>query len=147
MTAHLWCICIQKPLWMHHALQGIGKLWHSCTWRSDRCRRRMVEFSRRVFLDPRFLWLRKYYFCTPQSCPPCQRLVGNLLWVKGQGRTLFVLCRTHLEFIPRWHQGTILPRSELWGQVHPMDHAAELKGSRCAWTDEFVRYPTQKFVY
>jgi hypothetical protein len=32
---------------------------------------------------------------------------------EGRGRTLFVLSRTHLEFFPRCHQGTILSRGEL----------------------------------
>ena len=31
----------------------------------------------------------KRFFCTPQSRPPCQGLVGNLLRARGRGRTLF----------------------------------------------------------
>jgi hypothetical protein len=53
------------------------------------------------------------YFRTPQSRPPCQGLVGNLLGARGRGRTLFFLDYTHLEFFPRCHQGTILSRGEL----------------------------------
>jgi hypothetical protein len=60
-----------------------------------------------------FFRSRKDYFRTPESRPPCQGLVGNLLGARGRGRTLFVLGCTHLEFFPRHHQGTILSRGEL----------------------------------
>ena len=83
----------------------------------------MVEAIRMIFLDSWLFWQGEDYFFTPQSYPPCQGLVGNPLWEKGQDRTLSILDRTHLELFPRRHQGTILSRGELWGQVHTMDHA------------------------
>ena len=87
------------------------------------------------------------YFFTTQSRPPCQGLVGNLLWEKGRGGTLSVLSHTHLEFFPRCHKGTILSSGKLWGQVHPMDYVAAAKRSRCAWVDESVPYPTHQVGY
>ena len=104
----------------------------------------MVESIIMIFLRSWLFGPRENYFCTPQSYPPCQGLVGNLLWAKGRDRTLFVLSRTHLEFFLRCHQGTILSRGELWGQVHTMDDVATTKGSRCAWADESVPYPAHK---
>ena len=107
----------------------------------------MVKYARRVFLGHWFLRPRKDYFCTPQSCPSCQRLVKNLLWVKGRGGTLSVLGCAHFELFLRCHQGIILSHGELWAQVHTMDYIAATKGSICAWADEFVPYPAHKVGY
>ena len=107
----------------------------------------MVESIRRIFLSSWFFWPGEGYFCTPQSYPPCQGLVGNLQWENGWDRTLFFLSRTHLEFFLRCHQGKILSRGELWGQVHTMDHAVATMGSRCAWANESVPYPAHKVGY
>ena len=107
----------------------------------------MVESIRRIFLDSWHFWPREDYFSTPQSYPPCQGLVGNLLWEKGRDRTLFVLGRTHLELFPRRHQRTILSHGELWGQVHTMEYVAAAKGSRCTWADESIPYPVHKVGY
>ena len=107
----------------------------------------MVDSIIRIFLGSWLFRSGEECFCTPQSLPPCQGLVGNLLWEKGQDKTLSILSRTHLEFFPRCHQGKILSRGELWGQVHKMDDATTTKGSRCAWADESVPYPTHKVGY
>ena len=107
----------------------------------------MVESIRRIFFGSWLFWPRKDYFFSTQSRPPCQGLVGNLLWEKGWRITLSVLSRTHLEFFPRFHKGTILSNGELWGQVHPMDYAAAAKKSRCAWADESVPYPVHQVGY
>ena len=79
--------------------------------------------------------------------PPCQGLVGNLLWEKGRGGTLFFLGHTHLEFILRCHNGIILSHGEIWGQVHTMDYTVAAKRSRCAWDDEYVPYPPHQVGY
>ena len=64
----------------------------------------MVESIRRIFLGSWLFWPGEDYFCSPQSYPPCQGLVGNLLWEKGQDRTLSVLSHTHLELFPGGHK-------------------------------------------
>ena len=107
----------------------------------------MVESIRRIFLGSWLFQQGEDYFSTPQSYPPCQGLVGNLLWEKGWVGTLSILGHAHLELFPRCHQGTILSRGELWGQVHRMDYAVVVKGSICAWSDEFIPYPTHKVGY
>ena len=62
-----------------------------------------------------FFHLRKDYFCTSQSHPPRQGLVGNLLWEEGWKYALTIFSCTHLEFVQGCHQGAELPCRELWG--------------------------------
>ena len=86
-------------------------------------------------------------FLHSSKLPPMSRIGGKLLWEKAREGTLFFLGHIHLEFFSRCHQGKILSRGELWGKVHTVDYVAETKGSRCAWADESVPYPSHKVGY
>ena len=107
----------------------------------------MVKSTRGLFFYSWFFQLRKYYFFSSESLPPCQGLVGNLLGAKGWKYRLTTFSRTHLEFIPGCHQGAVLPCWKLWGWIHKVDHAAVGKGPRHARVYQYFPYPSHKVGY
>jgi len=107
----------------------------------------MVKSARRVFLCSWVFKLRKDCFHSSQSSPPCQGLVGNLLRAEGWNYRLTIFSHAHLEFIPRFHQGVVLPCRKLWGWIHKMDHATVGKGPRRAGVHKYFPYPSHNVGY
>ena len=112
----------------------------------------MVKFVRWLFFHSWFFQSGKDYFCSSQSSPPRQVLVGNPLRVEEWKHRLTIFSHTYLGFIPGCHQGAVLPYKEPQGKIHKVDHAAVGKGLRCARVHKHFSYPShtigcQRFWY